>query len=157
MAACFLVLELDANQSVVMATPPSHSYQYREKVGRNYEGSDCHSLWEGVPGDLAKQQPMKSRTKKKQEPSLTGRTGKALSYHRANSGWVIFGSLHSPWIPAELPWPSNTQAVQRREKTSTVMRRKEDQLSNQPVHAYEVPSTSKALHAANIYYLVWST
>ena len=68
MAACFLVRELDANQSVVMATPPSHSYQYREKDGRDYEGSDCHSLWEGVPGDLAKQQPMKNRTKKEQEP-----------------------------------------------------------------------------------------
>lgn len=68
MAACFLVRELDANQSVVMATPPSHSYQYREKDGRDYEGSNCHSLWEGVPGDLAKQQPMKSRTKKEQEP-----------------------------------------------------------------------------------------
>lgn len=108
MAACFPVRELDANQSVVMATPPSHSYQYREKDGRDYEGSDCHSLWEGVPGDLAQQQPVKSRTKKEQEPpkgeispSLIGSTGKALSYQKASSGWVIWGSFHSPWIPAE--------------------------------------------------------
>lgn len=37
------------------------------------------------------------------------------------------------------------------------MRREDQQLSNQPAHVDEVPSTSKVLHATNIYHLVWTT